>query len=248
MREKPNKSGIVPREYPDKKESGQQAELRGRATRRPLSGVTSLSNKRSAMKTKMSFRRYIGAIHFAAALIWATAPLAAAAPVDELQRFSRTELHMGVEFEVVLYSNDARLAEQALAKAMARIAALDRALSDYDPESELSKLSETSTVPPVNTTGNFPAVKVSDELWTVLAASQEISQQSQGAFDVTVGPLTKLWRRARRWKELPDPESLAAAKASVGWEFLNLDPQTKTVQLRRPNMRLDLGGIAKGYA
>ena len=104
-------------------------------------------------------------------------------------------------------------------KAMARIAALDKALSDYDLESELSKLSETSA----DFGRAAPAVKVSDDLWTVLAQSQEISRASDGAFDVTIGPLTKLWRRARRWKELPEPESLAAAKAGVGYTFLKLD-------------------------
>jgi thiamine biosynthesis lipoprotein len=126
---------------------------------------------------------------------------------------------------------------------MARIAALDQALSDFDLESELSKLSATS-----QTATAFPAIKVSDDLWTVLAASQEISRASNGAFDATVGPLTKLWRRARRQKELPDAELLQSAQAAVGYRFLQLDPAAKTAQLLKPNMRLDLGGIAKGYA
>src|SRR5262245_12478046 len=72
---------------------------------------------------------------------------AAAADQDEppLMRFSRSEVHMAVDFEVVLYAADAKFADEALSKAMARIAALDKTLSDYDPDSELSKLSETST-------------------------------------------------------------------------------------------------------
>jgi thiamine biosynthesis lipoprotein len=165
-----------------------------------------------------------------------------------LARYSRSEVHMGVVFEVVLYAGDAAEADAALSKAMARIATLDNLLSDYDPESELSKLSETSTVQGGPPAAEFPAVKLSDELWTVLSVSQELSSASDGAFDVTIGPLTKLWRRARRWKELPETEPLAAARASVGYQFLKLDPQACTARLQKPNMRLDLGGVAKGYA
>jgi thiamine biosynthesis lipoprotein len=110
---------------------------------------------------------------------------------------------MGVEFEVVLYANDSQLAETALTKAQSRIAALDKALSDYDLESELSKLSETSAKVGGKTAAEFPTVKVSEDLWRVLTMAQEISRQSDGAFDVTVGPLTKLWRRARRMRMGP---------------------------------------------
>lgn len=166
---------------------------------------------------------------------------------EELQRFSRSELHMGVEFEVVLYAKDAVAAEAAIGKAMARIAELNKRLSDYEADSELSKLSETSVVAK-NKSGPFPGVNVSDDLWTVLAQSQVISGETDGAFDVTIGPLTKLWRRARRWKELPEAEALVAAKASVGYRFLQLDSAQHTARLMHPNMRLDLGGIAKGYA
>src|SRR5215216_2477274 len=133
------------------------------------------------------------------------------------RRFARSEIHMGVEFEVVHYAADEAHANDVLTKAMARIAALSKTLSDYDLESELSRLSATSNRP-----DGFSGVKVSDDLWAVLATSQEISQQSDGAFDITVGPLTRLWRRARRQKELPDSELLQAARAGVGYRFLQL--------------------------
>jgi FAD:protein FMN transferase len=166
----------------------------------------------------------------------------------ELVRYSRSELHMGVEFEVALYAPDSAMAERAIAKAMTRIAELDKSMSDYDPESELSKLSETSAASGSRTAAPFPAVKLGDDLWRVLSASQAISRASDGAFDVTVGPLTKLWRRARRWKELPEADAVAAARAAVGYRSLELDSEAHTARLLQPNMRLDLGGIAKGYA
>jgi thiamine biosynthesis lipoprotein len=182
------------------------------------------------------------------ALFAGTLSLTASAE-EPLQRYSRHEMHMGVDFEVVLYAPDERQATRVIDAAMARIAALDKALSDYALDSELSKLSATSAV--ANTQAEpvaFPAVKLSDDLWTVLAFSQQLSERSDGAFDVTIGPLTKLWRRARRQKTLPERELFDPAKAAVGHEFLQLDQSAQTARLLKPNMRLDLGGIAKGYA
>jgi thiamine biosynthesis lipoprotein len=91
-------------------------------------------------------------------------------------------------------------------------------------------------------------VKVSRELFYVLQKAEELSKKSDGAFDVTVGPVVQLWRLARRTQELPDAKELAAARAKVGYHKVKLDPTRQTVQLLTPGMQLDLGGIAKGYA
>ena len=157
-----------------------------------------------------------------------------------LERYSQRELHMGVEFEVVLYSADEAVAKKAMAAAFKRVADLDKRLSDYDSESELSRLGAGSP--------SAEPVKVSEDLWEVLSASQKLSERSGGAFDITVGPLTKLWRRARRQKELPTKEQIAKALDSVGYKHLELDEKRHTAKLLRSNMRLDTGGIAKGYA
>jgi len=184
----------------------------------------------------------------AVCLVGATLP-AADAP---LAKYRQSALHMGVEFEVELYAADPDVAKAAIVAAFARIEQLDKRLSDYDAASELSRLSETSTVPPGgDVTGPPPtakAVPLSLDLWCVLRSSQELSRQSDGAFDVTIGPLTKLWRRARRQRELPSDERLTEARAAVGYRFLKLDEAAHTAQLLRSNMRLDLGGIAKGFA
>jgi FAD:protein FMN transferase len=82
----------------------------------------------------------------------------------------------------------------------------------------------------------------------VLARAEQVSKASDGAFDITVGPLVQLWKRARRQRELPPIERLAAARASVGWRWMQLDATHHTARLTRPGMRLDPGGIAKGYA
>ncbi|MEO8498451.1 MAG: FAD:protein FMN transferase, partial [Planctomycetota bacterium] len=164
----------------------------------------------------------------------------AAAPNEQLVRYEAAQFHMGTKFEVVLYAPDRELAEQAFAAGFDRIAELDRVMSDYDPASELSKLSQSApTTAPVT---------VSEDLFSVLAASDALSRRTDGAFDVTVGPLTKLWRRARRRAEFPAPDLLQAARAATGYQNLKLDPEAKTAQLLVPDMRLDLGGIAKGFA
>jgi len=112
-------------------------------------------------------------------------------------------------------------------------------MTDYDPESELMQLCQKPFGQPVH---------VSDELFEVLQESQRVAELSDGAFDVTVGPVIRLWRRARRTEILPPAEALARARESVGYKKLKLDSRRKTVTLTVPNMQLDLGGIAKGYA
>src|SRR5207249_6695423 len=81
----------------------------------------------------------------------------------------------------------------------------------------------------------------------VLARAQEISKLSDGAFDVTVGPVVRLWRQARKSRQMPAPDEVAKARALVGYKNLRLNAKARTVQLLQPGMLLDLGGIAKGY-
>jgi FAD:protein FMN transferase len=169
--------------------------------------------------------------------------LLAAAPAEPgepaLKRFRYAEPHMGTRFEIILYAPDEATARQASQAAFARIASLDASMSDYRQESELMRLCAKAGGPPV---------RVSDELFFVLQRAEEVSRRSGGAFDVTVGPVVRLWRRARRTQKLPDRDRLAQALARVGYKNVRLDARAKTVQLRKPGMQLDLGGIAKGYA
>jgi thiamine biosynthesis lipoprotein len=156
-----------------------------------------------------------------------------------LARFEFKQPHMGTLFTITLYALDESTARRTSDAAFARIATLEQIMSDYDPESELMQLCQTPVGQPV---------RVSDELFEVLQKSQHLAELSDGAFDMTIGPVVRLWRRARRTETLPPPEMLARARESVGWRKLQLNQQNKTVTLTVPNMQLDLGGIAKGYA
>jgi len=146
---------------------------------------------------------------------------------------------MGVDARVTVYAKSGQIAETACAAAFARIAELDSIMSDYRKDSELMRLCDKA---------GGPAVKASIDLFRVLTRAREVSERSNGAFDVTVGPLIALWRPARRTGVLPDPVDIRKARLLVGWQMMDLNWNTKTVRLRRSGMKLDLGGIAKGYA
>jgi len=142
------------------------------------------------------------------------------------ERFEQVEPHMGTLVRITIYARDASVMKPAFA----RIAELDEELSDYRPLSELNRLCRT----------HGEAVRVSDDLFRVLEAAQKLSALTDGAFDVTVGPVTHLWRTGK----LPDE----AATSRVGWRNLALDRAHRTATLKVAGMQLDLGAIAKGYA
>ena len=146
---------------------------------------------------------------------------------------------MGTLFTITLYAPDAPTAESAVEAAFKRTDALEDIMSDYEADSELNRLCDQPYGKPV---------PVSADLFDVLRRAQRISKASDGAFDVTIGPCVRLWRFARKRKVLPTQAELAAARTAVGWQKLRLDSHTRTVTLLAPNMRLDLGGIGKGYA
>ncbi len=170
----------------------------------------------------------------------AGAALAPALCAQQLERYHFDRALMGTPFRIVLYAMDSVRARQGAVAAFARVDALERRLSDYDPSSEVSRLSATA--------GSGEWVSVSKDLWTVLAAAQDWAARTDGAFDVTVGPLTRLWRWAGRRATFPPHERLNRARESVGYRFLLLNPATRSVRLELDGMRLDLGGIGKGYA
>ena len=165
--------------------------------------------------------------------------LLALSAAPSLHRYEFEQPHMGTLFRVVLYAADVSLAQSASRGAFERIAELDGRLSDYRSDSELSRV--------VREAGEAP-VAISEDLFEVLSISQAFAIRTRGAFDVTSGAVTRLWRRARRLNELPEDRQLSAATAASGYRFLRLDPAARTVRLERSGMQLDLGGIGKGYA
>jgi len=146
---------------------------------------------------------------------------------------------MGTAVRVVLYAPTPELAQRGRQAAFAVMKQVDDLMSDYKPDSELSRLSRAA--------GKGPQ-PISPELFDVLEASLRTAELSEGTFDVTIGPLIRLWRRSRKELKLPSPEEIRAAKALVDYRKLVLDRARRTAELRAEGMILDLGGIAKGYA
>lgn len=158
----------------------------------------------------------------------------------EFRRYEYSQTEMAIQFTIIIYSSDVSIANRAAKNAFDRMHALNRIMSDYDPESELRRLCASSSV-------GKPVV-VSDDLWRVLVHAQQLSEKTDGAFDVTVGPVVRLWRRARQVKEMPSSQALKKALERVDYRLIKLDYERHQVELLKPDMRLDLGGIAKGYA
>lgn len=140
---------------------------------------------------------------------------------------------------IVVYAPGEETAVRACQAVFKRAADLEQIMSDYRPDSELMKLCSRAV-------GKWG--RVSRELFYVLQRAQKLASQTSGAFDVTVGNLVQLWRRARQLKKLPSEAELAEARAKTGWQKMNLNVRLRAVRLQTAGMRLDLGGIAKGYA
>jgi len=158
------------------------------------------------------------------------------APAQAVRR-QYAELHMGVAARIVLYAPDDATARRAARAAYARMALLEDIMSDYRPESEVRRLAARAGA----------AVPVSGDLFVVLARAVDLWRRSDGAFDPTVGPFVELWRAARRSGRLPPRAELDSAARRVGSDKVHLDSVARTVRLDAPGMRIDLGGIAKGY-
>ncbi len=159
---------------------------------------------------------------------------------QQLERFEYSQSAMGTVFQIILYSDDADLADQAANAAFAKIGSLNLTMSDYLPDSEVSLLTKTA--------GKGKKSYLSEDLWAVLFYAQKVSANTDGAFDVTVGPLSQLWRKAFKKKAFPSKRKTDRIKNRVGYKNIELIPEENAVILKKKKMRIDLGGIAKGYA
>ena len=155
-------------------------------------------------------------------------------------RFEFSEAHMGTRFRIVVYAGDSQAAIVASRAAFDRVAQLDAIMSDYNETSELMTVCRQSEP--------GKPLRIGADLFEVLQKGQWMSELSMGAFDVTAGPLVRLWRRTRRTGELPEPRRLEQALKLTGYKKIHLDPKNRSVTFDRSGVLLDLGGIAKGYA
>ncbi len=157
----------------------------------------------------------------------------------KLIRHEDSRVSMACTYSIVAYANNAQLLRQAIDAAFDEVDRIDRLMSHYKTDSSLSRLNREAAKTPVKTDA---------ELFEFLAECLRYSRASDGAFDITVGPLMKAWGFFRGEGRLPSEQELAKARRSVGFQHVKLDEKTRTVFFDEPGVELDLGGIAKGYA
>jgi thiamine biosynthesis lipoprotein len=167
------------------------------------------------------------------------APIAAVVPVAQGQRVEVADEVMGTTFSVVLYGQDRSHLERTARAAIAEAQRLDALLSNYKTDSELSRVNRLAADRPVS---------VSAELFTLLASCADYSRSSDGSFDVTVGPLMKVWGFYRGEGELAPAAEVTRVLPVVGMRHVVLDRAGRTVRFDRQGVEIDLGGIGKGYA
>lgn len=146
---------------------------------------------------------------------------------------------MGSPFVITIYTNDSVKAAAIAAKAFQLVDSLNNILSDYIDSSEINRLSASS--------GKGIYVPVSQPLFDIIQQAQHASVLSNGAYDITIGPVVKLWRKARKTKSFPGKDSLESALQKVGYKYVHLDTANHSVSLAKSGMQLDVGGIGKGY-
>ena len=157
----------------------------------------------------------------------------------ELLRLEKSADAMGATYSIAVYGEDRVKMEAAVDAAFDEVRRLDEMLSNYRPDSEWSDVNRRAAAQPV---------KVSPELFRLLTACVEYSRESEGAFDISVGPLMKVWGFYKGSGHLPHRPEVAAAVAKVGYRHIHLDAKERTVRFDRAGVELDPGGIGKGYA
>jgi thiamine biosynthesis lipoprotein len=165
-------------------------------------------------------------------------PASAAEKTDSL-RLESSVVAMGSAYSVAVYGDDRTRMEEAVDAAFEEVRRLDQMLSNYKPESELSELNRLAAERPV---------QVTPELFDLLSACVAYSRESEGAFDITVGPLMKIWGFYKGTGRLPHRAEILGALDRVGYRNIVLDAAHRTVRFTRPGIELDPGGIGKGYA
>ena len=161
------------------------------------------------------------------------------APEEKTKNLVRKYSVMGGIILEIKFYNNGELEQQALKAAYAKVAEVDTTCNIYNSESEISRLNSTAFTKPF---------ACSDLLWDVLIKAKKFYELSDGAFDISAGPLMKLWGFHRKRKTLPTQTEIEQAKKVVGLDKVLFNEQNKSVKFTVDDIQLDLGGIAKGYA
>ena len=160
-------------------------------------------------------------------------------PASALHKVEASRMSMGCLYSIVAYGSDRDAIARTLEAALDEVDRIDRLMSHYREDSPVSRLNrEAARVP----------VTVDRELFDFIALSLRYSAESDGAFDITVGPLMKTWGFFRGEGRFPSDQDLNRARQLIGFRHVALNARDRTIRFDRAGVELDLGGIAKGYA
>jgi FAD:protein FMN transferase len=167
-------------------------------------------------------------------------PKSALAPklvTEVLEGYETTFPAMGSTMSIIAYAPNEALATKAFEDAQQEVERLNKIMTDYESDSELNLFVKNAPMP----------TPLSKDLWNVLIASQSWYQRSNGAFDASVGTITRMWRAAKRAKSPPSPDKIAKAVSLSGWRYVSLDEKAQAGTIEKQGVTIDLGGIAAGY-
>ncbi len=153
---------------------------------------------------------------------------------------ARLALHaMATRFELILHGEDAGYLRAAGEAALGEISRLEAQLSFYRPASDIRRINACAASGPVS---------VEPQLFELLKAAKQLYHQTDGAFDITIGPLMRCWGFVNDTGHLPVEDRLAEARSRTGMHLVHLDTSRRTIIFEKPGVEIDLGGIGKGYA
>lgn len=156
----------------------------------------------------------------------------------QTRKFSYSEMKMGSPFNLIIVSTDSNKAKHLAQKSYELVDSLSHIFSNYDSSSELSK---------INASAGLLPYKMSTAMLDLMEKSEQAFIQSKGAYDISIGPLSALWRNARKAKLFPEASTVIATKKLVGFAQIKINKRLGTIFLPVSGMQLDFGGIAKGY-
>jgi len=156
----------------------------------------------------------------------------------QLKRFQFSENKMGSSFNIIFYHVDSAEAVILSKKCFLIVDSLNNIFSDYSSESEVGKLALQT---------NQTDIKVSDELFSMIIRSKDAWKRSGKTFDISIGSLTQLWRKANKEDRFPSEAEIKAVKGLTGFKNLTVNKKSKTISFKKPGIRLDFGGIVPGY-
>jgi FAD:protein FMN transferase len=156
-----------------------------------------------------------------------------------VHQYEESRVSMACTYSIIAYGREGQEIKQIVREALDEVDRIDRLMSHYKKDSPLSEINREASKRPV---------RVEPELFDFISECLRYSRESDGAFDITVGPLMKAWGFFRGEGRLPSDAELSKARGSTGYRHIILDDKERTVRFDKPGVELDLGGIAKGYA